>query len=96
MEYNEIVLSSDSEEDVDENISVNFLTREQAKVAGNSYLNYSSCYLESDYSNNSINDVCSESYTETLPHMEGWLERHTRNIAKPWVRRYFVLSRRVL
>jgi hypothetical protein len=48
MEFNEIVLSSDSsDDDVDENISVNFLTREHAKVAGNSYLNYSSCFVDS-------------------------------------------------
>jgi hypothetical protein len=93
MEFNEIVLSSDSsDEDVDENMSVNFLTREQAKVAGNSYLNYSSYFVDSEYSASEIHDVQTESFSNTLPEISGWLERHTRNLVRPWVRRYFRLK----
>ena len=57
MDFNEIILSDSSDDDIDENVSVNFLTREQAKIAGNEYLNYSSYIYESDYSYTEINDI---------------------------------------
>ena len=45
---------------------------------------------------NYVDDLAREPKVYALPTKRGWLKRKTRNVFKPWVTRYFVLSNKLL